>query len=224
MNIAVLGTGMVGKAIAARLGQLDHNVFLGTRDVAKTLEAADEDNNINNWLSQNKNVELKSFAEAAAGAEMIFNCTKGMISLAALELAGKEHLAGKVLVDIANPLDFSNGMPPTLNPVNDDSLAEQIQAAYPDTKVVKTLNTMNAHIMVNPAMIPADHNVFVSGNDDEAKQAVKVILQSFGWKEELIIDLGDITTARGTEMLLPVWIRLWGALGTAEFNFHIQRK
>ncbi|MCB0847753.1 MAG: NADP oxidoreductase, partial [Bacteroidetes bacterium] len=128
-----------------------------------------------------------------------------------------------ILVDIANPLDFSQGMPPSLNPVNTDSLGEQIQAAYPELKVVKTLNTMNANIMVNPALVPGNHSVFVSGNEENAKEKVKELLQSFGWAAENIIDLGDITTARGSEMLLPIWLRLWNALGTANFNFHIQQ-
>jgi len=125
------------------------------------------------------------------------------------------------MLDISNPLDFSKGMPPSLSVCNTDSLGEQIQRTYPELKVVKTLNTMNAYIMVNPAALPSDHTVFVSGNDGSAKQQVKNILKSFGWKEKNMIDLGDITTARGTEMLLPIWVRLWGALQNPMFNFNI---
>ncbi|MEL7247096.1 MAG: NAD(P)-binding domain-containing protein [Bacteroidota bacterium] len=228
MKIAVLGSRMVGRTIASKLHELGHEVSIGTRNVANTLANEQADNYGNPpfkvWHADKGEIQLKTFSDAAAEAEVIINCTSGMASLQALELAGEAHLADKPLIDIANPLDFSNGMPPSLNPVNTDSLAEQIQAKFPAAKVVKTLNTMNAYVMVNPSMIQGDHNVFVSGNDAEAKAVTKSILQSFGWQEHLILDLGDITTARGTEMLLPVWLRLWSALGTAEFNFHIQRK
>ena len=127
------------------------------------------------------------------------------------------------MIDIANPLDFSQGMPPSLNPANTDSLGEQIQKRFPEVKVVKTLNTMNAYLMVNPSMVKGEHNVFVCGNDSNSKERTKEILQSFGWKDNQVIDLGDISNSRGTEMLLPIWLRLWNALGTAEFNFHIQK-
>jgi 8-hydroxy-5-deazaflavin:NADPH oxidoreductase len=153
----------------------------------------------------------------------VFNCTAGVASLEALRMAGAEALAGKILVDIANPLDFSGGMPPKLSVCNDDSLGEQIQAAFPATKVVKTLNTVNAHLMVEPASLPGDHVMFVSGNDVEAKRMVEqtILREWFGWRS--VIDLGDITTARGTEMYLPLWVRLWGALGTANYNIALVR-
>lgn len=127
----------------------------------------------------------------------------------------------KILIDIANPLDFSNGFPPSLTVCNADSLAEELQQTFPALKVVKTLNTMSAFIMVNPGLVPGDHTVFISGNDSEAKSVVKGMLNSFGWDNKNIIDLGDITTARRTEMLLPVWVRLLGVLQTPMFNFHI---
>jgi 8-hydroxy-5-deazaflavin:NADPH oxidoreductase len=145
-----------------------------------------------------------------------------MVSMDALKAAGEKNLAGKVLVDIANPLDFSRGMPPSLAVCNTDSLGEQIQRAFPQTKVVKTLATMNAYLMVGPAQLAgADHTVFVSGNDPAAKQRVSELLRSFGWKD--IVDLGDITTARGTEMMLPIWLRAWGATGTPMFSFKLVR-
>lgn len=228
MKIAILGTGMVGRTIAARLSGLGHKVSIGTRNVEETLNSNTQDIYGNPvfsvWHREHPAIDLASFSEAAEGAGMVFNCTSGQASLAALHLAGADHLSGKVIVDVANPLDFSNGMPPSLNPVNTDSLGEQIQRAFPEAHVVKTLNTMNAFLMVNPTTLEGDHNVFVCGNDEEAKGKVSEILRSFGWKESQVIDLGDITSARGTEMLLPVWLRLWNALGTAEFNFHIQRK
>jgi predicted dinucleotide-binding enzyme len=161
-----------------------------------------------------------TFADAAASGELVFNCTAGTVSLEALGAAGEENLSGKVLVDVANALDFSKGRPPTLAVCNDDSVGEQIQRAFPEARVVKALNTMNAAIMVDPASIPGEHDVFVCGNDDDAKAEVSELLQSFGWPAERIVDLGDINAARGTEMYLPLWLRLMGAVGP-QFNIKV---
>jgi predicted dinucleotide-binding enzyme len=152
---------------------------------------------------------------------VVFNCTAGSASLEALKQAGGSNLGGKVLVDVANPLDFSKGMPPTLTVCNTDSLAEQIQRAYPDAKVVKALNTVNNMVMVNPGMVSGEHDVFVCGNDPQAKARVVEILRSFGWEKPF--DLGDITAARGLEMMLPVWVQLYGTLQRPNFNFKIAR-
>ena len=145
-----------------------------------------------------------------------------MSSLEALNLAGANNLRGKLLIDIANALDFSKGMPPTLSVCNTDSLAEQIQRTFPELRVVKTLNTVNCNVMVNPSLVPGDHDMFVCGNNPDAKAEVTEILKNwFGWKS--VIDLGDITGARGMEMLIPIWIRLWGLLQTPNFNYRIVR-
>ena len=226
MKIAVFGTGIVGQVIANRLAGLGHTVVIGTRDVAKTLSRQEKDAYGNppfaEWYKQNQGtIKLEPFAKAAAASEIIFNCTMGQGSVDALKQAGRENLSGKTLLDISNPLDFSKGMPPTLSPGNTDSLGELIQRTFPDVKVVKSLNTMNCFLMVNPAALAGDHNVFVSGNDPGAKNVTKEILKSFGWKDSNIIDLGDITTARGTEQLLPIWIRLYTALQNPMFNFKI---
>jgi len=226
MRYAVLGTGVVGRTIAAKLGSLGHEVTVGTRDPQATLARTEPDGYgnppISQWQAAHQQVPLQTFADAAAWAETIVNTTAGAGSLQALEAAGAANLAGKVLIDVANPLDFSAGMPPSLNPVNTDSLGEQIQRAFPDALVVKSLNTMNCQIMVEPSRVAGEHTVFVSGDDTGAKKRVTELLVSFGWPETCVIDLGDITTARGTEMLLPIWLRLWGTLGHADFNFHIQ--
>lgn len=228
MKVAVFGTGIVGRTIAVKLQSLGHEVVIGTRDVQQTLAGTAKDVYGNPpfavWHQSNASIGLGTFMEAARHTEQfIVNCTSGQASIAALRMAGEGNLSGKILVDISNPLDFSQGMPPSLNPVNTDSLSEQIQRAFPALHVVKTLNTMNSTIMVNPSLVKGDHDVFMSGNDAGAKAAVKGLLESFGWPARNIIDLGDISTARGTEMLLPIWLRLWQALGTAQFNFHIQR-
>ena len=226
MRFGVIGTGVVGKTIAARLAGLGHEVMVGTREPAETLSREEPDRYGNPpfsaWQEEHPEVNLGTFAEAAAHAETVINATAGTVSLEALEQAGEDNLSGKVLIDISNPLDFSKGMPPTLSVSNTDSLGEQIQRAFPEVKVVKTLHTMNAQLMVDPSQLAqGDHSVFVGGDDPEAKAAVTDLLRSFGWSD--IIDLGDITTARGTEMMLPVWVRLFGALQKPIFNFKIVR-
>ncbi len=226
MHIAVLGTGMVGQTIAARLDALGHDVTIGTRSPQATLARTEPDAMGNAgfgaWAAEHPAITVATFEQAAAAAELVVNATGGGVSLEALEAAGADNLAGKVLVDIANPLDFSQGMPPTLFVKDTDSLGEQIQRAFPATKVVKTLNTMNAYLMADPKQLAdGDHSVFVSGDDAGAKETVTELLTSMGHTD--VIDLGDISTARGTEMILPVWLRLWGSLGTPAFNFKVVR-
>lgn len=213
MKIGILGTGIVGNTIGTKLVQLGHDVMMGSR--SKTNEKAGA------WVkASGPKASQGTFADAAKFGEILFNCTNGMASLEVLKLAGAENTKGKILIDISNPLDFSKGMPPTLSVSNTDSLGEQIQRAFPEAKVVKSLNTMNCKIMVNPSLVPGDHDVFVSGNDKVAKAKVTEILKTwFGWRS--VVDLGDITTARGVEQLLPLWLRLLGVFGTANFNVKI---
>jgi predicted dinucleotide-binding enzyme len=215
MKIAVFGTGVVGNAIATKLVKLGHDVKMGSR-TADNAKAAE-------WVKANgAKASQGTYADAAAFGELAFNCTLGVGSLAALEAAGKKNLAGKILVDVSNPLDFSKGMPPTLALCNTDSIAEQIQRAFPETKVVKSLNTVNCNLMVDASLVKGDHDMFVSGNDAGAKSQVTEILKGwFGWKH--VIDLGDITAARGQEMFLILWVRLYGALQSPMFNVHVVR-
>ena len=226
MKIGVLGTGMVGQTLAGTLAELGHSVFVGTRDPAETLARSIPDRYGNPpfkaWREQHPRVGFGTLEETARHGEVIINATNGAATLDALDAAGEKNLAGKVVVDVANPLDFSKGMPPSLSVCNTDSLGEQIQRRFPMAQVVKTLNTVNASVMVAPGAIAgADHTIFVSGNDAGAKRTVTDLLRRFGWKD--IIDLGDIATARGTEMLLPIWLRLWGVVGSPMFNFKIAR-
>ena len=214
VRIGILGTGVVGQTIGGKLADLGHDVKLGSRTATNEKAAK--------WVAQHgSHASQGTFADAASFGEIVFNCTSGMVSLEALHSADAANLAGKVLVDVSNPLDFSHGMPPTLSVCNSDSIAEQIQRAFPDARVVKTLNTTNAAVMVNPSVVPGDHDIFVSGNEAGAKSQVSELLRSFGWKT--IIDLGDISSARGVEMLLPIWLRLMGTFKTATFNFHVAR-
>ena len=226
MRFGILGTGVVGKTIAARLDGMGHEVMVGTRNPEETTSRAESDAYGNPpfsaWQEEHPGVKLATFSEAAAHGEMVVNATSGVVSLEALELAGEDNLNGKILVDISNPLDFSQGMPPILSVSNTDSLGEQIQRRFSEARVVKTLHTMNAFLMVDPAQLAGvDRIVFVCGDDAEAKQAVTELLRSFGWTD--IVDLGDITAARGTEMLMPIWLRLFGALQKPIFNYKIVR-
>jgi len=210
MRIGVIGTGSVGATIATQLVAKDHEVRLGSRTADNEKAAA--------WAAKvGPRASHGTFADAAGFGQLLFNCTLGEISLAALESAGRENLAGKVLVDVANPLDFSTGMTPHLFVANTDSLGERIQREFPEARVVKALNTVAAPIMVNPGKLHGEHLVFVCGNDAGAKADVTRLLQrDFGWKR--VLDLGDITASRGTEAYLLLWLRLWGALKTTDFN------
>jgi 8-hydroxy-5-deazaflavin:NADPH oxidoreductase len=217
MKIAVLGTGMVGNTIATKLVQLGHQVMMGSRSANS--EAGQQ------WLrSVAGNGQTGTFAGAAAFGELVFDCTNGANALAALRQAGAGNLRGKILIQVGNPLDTSKGMPPTLTVYNADSLGEQIQREFPDVRVVKALNTVNCDIMIAPSRVSGDHDLFICGNDAAAKREVTDRLcEWFGWKPGNIIDLGDITNSRGTEMFLALWVRLWGVLGTPHFNIHVVR-
>jgi 8-hydroxy-5-deazaflavin:NADPH oxidoreductase len=213
MRIGVLGTGMVGSTLATKFAALGHDVKMGARDAKNDKAGA--------WAkSAGSKASHGTFADAAEFGEIVFNCTNGAGSLDALQAAGAGNLRGKVLVDVANPLDFSRGTPPSLFTDSRDSLAERIQSAFPEARVVKSLNTVNARVMVDPKRVPGVSDVFVCGNDPAAKGEVTRILKDwFGWP--VVVDLGDITAARATEAYLLLWLRLWGAFQTADVNVHV---
>ena len=230
MKIAIIGTGTVGRTLASKLAELNHDIMLGTRNVSEklTVNTSDDSGNqpFSEWLKTNSKIKLGTFAEAATYGEMTINATHGSSSVTALILAGKKTLAGKVLIDISNPLDFSNGMPPSLlsGLNNTNSLGEEIQKTFPETLVVKTLNTMWCGLMVKPDLIgKGDHINFISGNNADAKTKVKKLLNQMGWKDVNIIDLGDITGARATESMLHIWLRLMNVSKGGAFNFKIVR-
>jgi len=229
MKIAVFGTGSVGQALSARLAGLGHKVMIGTRDVAATSARQEKDMyggpSFSEWYASNREINLGTFADAAVFGEIIFNATSGNSAITVLNLAGS-GISGKTLIDLTNPLDFSQGMPPILIPslINTNSLGEEIQRTFPLIKVVKTLNTMWNGLMVNPGMLAnGDHNVFICGNDPSAKSQVVEMLREFGWKSESILDLGDISASRGVEMILPLWLRIMMIYGNGAFNFKIEK-
>jgi len=216
MKLGVLGTGTVGQTIASKLVALGHEVKMGSRSATNEKAAA--------WVkAAGRGASQGTFADAAAFGALVFSCTSGAGTVEAARAAGEANLRGKVLIDVSNSLDFSKGFPPTLFTGNTDSLGEQLQRALPDTKVVKSLNTVNANLMVDAGSLAGgEHDIFVSGNDAGAKAQVAELLRDwFGWKH--VVDLGDITTARGTESYVALWVRLYGALKTPQFNVRLVR-
>ena len=203
MRIGVLGTGTVGQALAGKLVELGHEVMMGSREAGNPKGTE--------WAAAaGSGASSGSFGQAAEMAEVVINATPGTVSLAALGEAGEGNLEGKILLDVSNPLDSSAGFPPSLSVCNTDSIAETIQRTFPRTRVVKALNTMNAAVMVDPQRLAGgNHDVFLGGNDPDAKAVVVELLRSFGWRPERIRDLGGLDTARGMEMWLPLWLRLY---------------
>jgi 8-hydroxy-5-deazaflavin:NADPH oxidoreductase len=217
MRYGVLGTGVVGSTLAGKLVALGHEVMMGARSAGN--EKAVE------WArSAGERASQGSFADAAGFGEVVLNATSGLHSLAALRAAGADSLRGKLLIDVANPIAVGTGFPPQLSVCNDDSLAEQIQREFPDARVVKTLNTVNCDVMVNPGMVPGEHTVFVCGNDAAAKAQVVEMLGEFGWPGGRVCDLGGVDGARGTEMYLALWLRLMRATGSAHLNVEVHRE
>ena len=202
-RIGVLGTGPVGQAVSGRLIELGHDVLVGSRTASSDV--------------------VRTFAEAAAHGDVVVNATGGIVSIEALTAAGAGNLAGKPLVDISNALDHSAGFPPKVLATDSESLGERIQAAFPEALVVKTLNTMTNAVMVRPRSLPGPHTNFLAGNDDGAKAVVRALLLEFGWTDEELVDLGDLSGSRGMELYLPLWLRTYGAVGHGMFNVHVVR-
>jgi predicted dinucleotide-binding enzyme len=216
MKIGVLGTGMVGQTIASKLVAVGHEVRMGSREAANPAAQS--------WAKKSgPRASHGTFADAAAFGEIVFNCTNGAASLDALKAAGASNLKGKVLVDVSNPLDFSRGMPPSLFVPSTDSLGERIQNAFPEARVVKALNTVSSQLMVNPGKVGnGEHTIFMCGNDGAAKDIVRSLLRDgFGWQD--VMDVGDITTARGAEAYVLFWTRLFAAIGAPDFNVRLVR-
>jgi 8-hydroxy-5-deazaflavin:NADPH oxidoreductase len=216
MRIGILGTGQVGRTLGTRLAELGHDVRMGSRDPANPRAAE--------WAeAAGPRGSAGSFADAATHGEVVINATAGAASLRALEQAGAANLAGRVLMDVSNPIAQVTGGSLQLTTANTDSLAEQIQRGYPDSRVVKTLNTVNASVMVDPGRLPEPHTMFLAGDDAAAKVVVRSILAELGWPAESVVDLGGLSAARGMEMYLPLWLKTMQALGTAAFNIRVVR-
>jgi 8-hydroxy-5-deazaflavin:NADPH oxidoreductase len=224
MNIAIFGTGSVGQALATGLSAVGHSITIGTRNVAQSLAKIEPGamgtQPVSVLLQAQPSIQLKTFAEAKQNADMIILAVSGAFAVETLEAAGALP-AGTIVLDVTNPLDFSKGFPPSLFTNSDESLAERIQARFPQIHLVKTLNTMSNAIMINPDMLQDPGTCFICGNDEPAKTVVKTVLNSLGWSEQTILDLGDLTGARGMEMTLPLWIRVFQTRGNANFNWKV---
>jgi 8-hydroxy-5-deazaflavin:NADPH oxidoreductase len=220
----VLGTGTVGQTLAGKLAALGHEVHMGTRDVAASQARTDAGwgaEPLSTWLEANPSVELATFHDAMAASDILINATSGSVSVNVLALGDPADLDGKILIDIGNPLDFSGGDLDLTVGIT-DSLGETLQRTYPSLRVVKTLNTVTSAVMVDPASVGGgDHTMFVAGNHDAAKAAVTQMLHSFGWRD--VVDLGDISGARGMEAMLILWLRSRMTFDNAMFNVKLVR-
>jgi 8-hydroxy-5-deazaflavin:NADPH oxidoreductase len=226
MKIAVLGAGMVGQNISQSLAAKGHSVMIGTRDAAKALTTTELSPYgmpaFGVWHKEHGELTVGSFAEAISFGDIVINAANGIVSLDALKQGRAETAGGKILIDVANKLQpVKGGMAKSLAS-DDTSLGEEIQTAFPNLKVVKTLSTVNTYVMTNPASVEGDTTVFIAGNNDAAKATVTGLLRNFGWTG--IIDLGDVTGARGVEMMMAIWLRLWGVIGNTPFNFKVVRQ
>lgn len=214
MRVGLLGTGVVGETLATALVGLGHDVCMGSRSTPHAGSQA--------WAAATEGgASTGTFAGASEFGELIVNCTAGVHSLTALQAVGAASLAGKVLIDVANPLDFDGGFPPRLSVAGEDSLGEQIQRAFPKALVVKALNTVTASVMVNPSALAEQSDLFIAGDAADAKAFVTDLLVDLGWSRERVRDLGGIEAARATETYLMFWIRLMGAMGSAQFNIRV---
>jgi 8-hydroxy-5-deazaflavin:NADPH oxidoreductase len=223
MKIGIIGSGVVAQTLGAKLVDLGEDVVLGTRDPKKLDEKRHMASTLRQWLqSVQDRAKVATFQEAAVHGDLLINATVGDKSIEALKRAEADGVGAKILIDTANELDFSKGMPPRTLASQDNCLAEKIQAAFPDLRVVKALNTIGAPVMVDPKAVGGgDHTAFIAGNDKDAKVRVTELLRSFGWSD--VMDLGDVSAARGPEMYMAMWLRLWGATQTGMLNIKVVR-
>jgi predicted dinucleotide-binding enzyme len=209
MQIAILGSGDVGRFLADGFRRAGHDVTIGTRDPDATRSRDD-------WAD----VDLPLAAYPDLRADIFVNATRGDGSLAALRAVGPA-LDGMVVIDTSNPLDFSQGFPPSLFVSNTDSLAEQLQRALPQVRLVKMFSHMAHEVMVDPDSPGQESTILLAGNDAAARQTAADLARDLGWVD--VLDLGDLTAARGIEMYIPLWLRLYGVVGSPLFNLKVVR-
>jgi predicted dinucleotide-binding enzyme len=213
MKVAILGTGVVGRTLGTGLIGCGHQVLMGGR--TSPHDGADA------WAAEaGERASAGTFADAAQFGDLVVNATAGVHSVEVFATLA-ESLDGAVVVDVANPLDFSAGFPPRLSVLGDDSLAEQIQRTVPRARVVKALNTVTASVMVAPHSLPEQTDLMIAGDDVDAKAEVLALLADLGWPAERVRDLGHLAMARGSEMYLMLWLSLMGEIGSPEFNVRI---
>jgi 8-hydroxy-5-deazaflavin:NADPH oxidoreductase len=209
MQIAIVGSGEVGRSLGRAWRAAGHEATIGTRDPAETRARPE-------WAD----VDLDLVAYADLDAEVFLNATRGETALDALRAVGPA-LSGKVVIDTTNALDFSQGFPPSLFVSNTDSLSEQLQRALPEARLVKMFNTMNNQVMAHPTSLGQESTIFLAGNDESARGTAAALARDLGWTD--VLDLGDLTAARGLEMYLPLWLRIANAVGGVPFNIKVVR-
>jgi 8-hydroxy-5-deazaflavin:NADPH oxidoreductase len=213
MRIGVLGTGTVGRTLATAFEQAGHDVVLGTRDPQAGAAAE--------WAAGHRGTAA-TFPDAAEHGEVVVLALSGAATLDVARSLG-DAAAGKVVLDVTNPLDFGHGFPPRLSTAPGESLAEQVQSALPDARVVKGLNTVNADVMVQPDRIPGEHTLPIAGDDDDAKRQVRSLLADLGWPDDAVLDLGGLSAARASEAYVLMWVALLQATGTPHVSIRVVR-
>lgn len=214
MRIGILGTGDVGQVLGTGFVNLGYEVKMGSRNPNQE--------KVKNWIKKiGANAFAGTFAEAAAFGDIIVLATSWAGTENAIKLAGPENFSGKVVIDVTNPLDFSNGIPPKLAVGHNDSAGEKIQRWLPDAHVVKAFNTVGNPHMVNPKFPDGQPDMFICGNDTQAKQTVTEILKMFGWP---VIDIGGIEGARYLEPLSMIWILYFFKTNSGNHAFKLLRK
>ena len=225
MKVGILGTGGVGRALAEGFAAAEHDVMIGTRDVAVLLARTEPDQMgrppFSAWSSEHTGVRVASFAEAGAHGDLLVNATLGAGSIDALRAAGAGDVDARIVIDASNALEFSGGSAGLFVGL-DDSLAERIQREFPAARVVKAWNTMTAALMTNPDLVAGgDHSIPICGDDEDARREVARLLEDFGWRD--VVDLGDLTAARAMEAYLLLWLRLYTAFDTPMVNIKVMR-
>lgn len=211
-KVGILGSGDVGKQLASGFARHGYEVVIGTRDPAK----------LETWRKNApQNIRVGSFSDAASHGQIVIIATKGEATEAAIDLAGVKNFKGKLVLDAANPLDFSKGMSPALFVGTTDSLGERVQRKLPDAHVVKCFNTVGNAKMIDPAFKEGVPPMFICGNDAASKKKTEAVLKELGWPGAL--DVGGIDGARYLEALVPLWVRTAMVLNTAEHAFKVVR-
>jgi hypothetical protein len=211
-QVGVLGSGEVGRRLAAGFSSRGHDVMIGSRDPGKP--------ELREWLSgDGAGIQGGTFAQAAAHGELLVLAALGDAAEQAIVDAGPENFSGKVVIDAMNPLDFSAGFPPKLSISGEDSLGERVQRALPDAKVVKAFNTIGNPYFVDPAFSEGQPTMLIAGNDEDAKRTVGDVMADFGWPAP--VDLGEIEGSRELEAICIAWVKIGGARGSWDHGFKL---
>jgi len=211
-RVGVLGSGDVGKRLAAGFRSRGHEVMIGSRDPAKP--------ELREWLSgDGTGVEAGTFEQAAAHGELLVLAVLGNAAEEAIAAAGPENFHGKIVIDTTNPLDFSKGFPPGLSISGKDSLGERVQRALPQAKVVKAFNTIGNPYFLDPHFKEGEPTMLIAGDDAEAKHTVRDALADFGWSD--VVDIGGIEGSRELEAICIAWVKSGAARGAWDHGFKL---